>query len=1113
MPELVLQEVRQQDIYVATETWLGEGRAVPELEGFEAFGCPRPRAYNTRGGIACYVRHGLFSHVAVWRSCPYGCYIVLKLTSTPDAAPLFVVACYVPPVQANAFMHDIADVWERLGDEVSEAKGLGSVLLVGDLNAHTAGLPDFPAADAAAPDAAQGAEGAATCSVRRSEDAARPANSHGRQLLALCQQSGLRILNGRVCGDSAGALTYLGHNGSGSLVDYALACPVSFHMVQSMLVVPQVDSDHSALHLTVALPQLERRAAAPQGPAPPARRRVLPEKAESWAESLESPHNAAQLASIAETAASAAAAGPAAMAAKCAEFEAFIEASLVEHGAIAESRSGPVDRAVPRWWDAELATARRAARRAVRRDPRSADAVASRRAYRRLVQRKRRSARDAAATTLVGLARTEPKVFWQKFKTPTQKTKLTADQLHTHFEQLLGQQPPQLEPPPPQPRTTPAANGAELNTPFTAQDVAEGISLLRGGKSCLGLLSVAALRAAAVHLGGCLAALFNGCVEVNTLPEAWSTCAVTPIHKGGATTDPGNYRGIAVGSLLGKLFAIMLNSRLTDWLERHNLRARGQAGFRRDHRTADHMLLLQTLVEQQRAAGEPLYVCFVDYQKAYDSVPRHLLWEKLSRVGVSGWFMQALQSLYAEVRMQVRVNGELTEPIFSMVGLKQGCPASPTLFGVYVDDFEDFLMHDAAALDLPLLAGQPVPPCFFADDQALMSTSASGLQLQLDRCKTYSDAWGLQVHPGKTKWVVFHRVGQQPPPATFYYEGQVVEQVPSFKYLGVPQFSHEAAGKAGNIRMEAADRTLNGMLCRCGQLGIQNPALMLNLFNALVLPGLMYGVEMWGVAALAKGGDMAGDKVLRRCLRRVLGVSAGTPNEALLAEAGRYPMALYSAAVLARFWNRLVLMPAERLVKQAFLVNVQMAAAAGPTPNNFSCWATQVVSFFSKLGLQNRDAPPQVVDVDALEAAMRRRFLDSMSATSKVKLQHYLINIGGLDLDNYGPAAYLQAVPKRAHRRSLAQLRTGCHWLRLETGRRGSQAVPRHLRTCERCQCGEVDDEQHMVFRCEAMAPVRQQFAGLFATQHTGLASFLSQESRQVAAFVEACEKACRAFD
>ena len=161
-------------------------------------------------------------------------------------------------------MHDIADVWERLGDEVSEAKGLGSVLLVGDLNAHTAGLPDFPAADAAAPDAAQGAEGAATCSVRRSEDAARPANSHGRQLLALCQQSGLRILNGRVCGDSAGALTYLGHNGSGSLVAYALACPVSFHMVQSMRVVPQVDSDHSALHLTVALPQLERRAAAPR---------------------------------------------------------------------------------------------------------------------------------------------------------------------------------------------------------------------------------------------------------------------------------------------------------------------------------------------------------------------------------------------------------------------------------------------------------------------------------------------------------------------------------------------------------------------------------------------------------------------------------------------------------------------------------------------------------------------------------------------------------------------------------------------------------------------------------------------------------------------------------
>ena len=54
-------------------------------------------------------------------------------------------------------------------------------------------------------------------------------------------------------------------------------------------------------------------------------------------------------------------------------------------------------------------------------------------------------------------------------------------------------------------------------------------------------------------------------------------------------TDPGNYRGIAVGTVLAKMYATLLNSRLTRWAEANNLRAAGQAGFREDHRCSDHL--------------------------------------------------------------------------------------------------------------------------------------------------------------------------------------------------------------------------------------------------------------------------------------------------------------------------------------------------------------------------------------------------------------------------------------------------------------------------------------------------------------------------------------------
>ncbi len=71
---------------------------------------------------------------------------------------------------------------------------------------------------------------------------------------------------------------------------------------------------------------------------------------------------------------------------------------------------------------------------------------------------------------------------------------------------------------------------------------------------------------------------------------------------------------------------MILDKRLNEWAEQHGLCAKGQVGFRKDYRITDQLFILQTLIEQSKAKKKPLYCCFVDFKKAFDTVPREVIW-------------------------------------------------------------------------------------------------------------------------------------------------------------------------------------------------------------------------------------------------------------------------------------------------------------------------------------------------------------------------------------------------------------------------------------------------------------------------------------------------------
>ena len=108
---------------------------------------------------------------------------------------------------------------------------------------------------------------------------------------------------------------------------------------------------------------------------------------------------------------------------------------------------------------------------------------------------------------------------------------------------------------------------------------------------------------------------------------------------------------------------------------------------------------------------------------------------------------------------------------------------------------------------------------------------------------------------------------------------------------------------------------------------------------------------------------------------------------------------------------------------------------------------------------------------------------------------------------SYCMAPYLQAVGGWRQRRRLAQLRTGSHWLAVESGRRAGAAVPREQRVCQRCRSGEVDDEAHMVFRCAALSVQRREHASLFSPWPANLRDFMGRDPTELAAFAYACYK------
>ena len=109
------------------------------------------------------------------------------------------------------------------------------------------------------------------------------------------------------------------------------------------------------------------------------------------------------------------------------------------------------------------------------------------------------------------------------------------------------------------------------------------------------------------------------------VPQQWKDAVITVLHKKGDKTECGNYRGISLVSLAGKVLLKVVARRLSAYCEAKGLLPEEQCGFRPDRSTTDRIFVVRRLQEVGRKAGVPLFTCFIDLQKSYDTVDRTLL--------------------------------------------------------------------------------------------------------------------------------------------------------------------------------------------------------------------------------------------------------------------------------------------------------------------------------------------------------------------------------------------------------------------------------------------------------------------------------------------------------
>jgi hypothetical protein len=235
-------------------------------------------------------------------------------------------------------------------------------------------------------------------------------------------------------------------------------------------------------------------------------------------------------------------------------------------------------------------------------------------------------------------------------------------------------------------------------------------------------------------------------------PASWKESVVKVLYKKGDPKKPDNYRPITLLKILYKLFSRMLGGRMKDTLDR--AQSHDQAGFRAGYGVDDHLFTVVTLVEKLAEYRQPLWICAVDFRKAFDSVEHDELWKAMIAQGVPAVYVETLAALYKNQVGKI-VADKTSKPFKIDRGTKQGDPLSPQLFNAVLErtfrGIQERWRKKGWGVQISEESIGLLCNLRFADDVLLIAQSRRQLAGMIEDLILATRQVGLELHAGKTK--------------------------------------------------------------------------------------------------------------------------------------------------------------------------------------------------------------------------------------------------------------------------------------------------------------------------------------------------------------------------
>ena len=379
--------------------------------------------------------------------------------------------------------------------------------------------------------------------------------------------------------------------------------------------------------------------------------------------------------------------------------------------------------------------------------------------------------------------------------------------------------------------------------------------------------------------------------EQEKTPEKWRRGLIIKLPKKGNLRECRNWRGITLLPVVSKILGRIIVDRIRRGID-HKLREE-QAGFRKGRGTTEQVFVLRNIIEQVNEWQATLYLNFIDFEKAFDSVHRDSLWRIMKSYGVPEKIINVVKMFYKDFMCAVVDKCELGDWFEIKAGVKQGCNMSGFLFLLVID----WVMRRTTGngeRGIRWNFTTKLDDLDFADDIALIASTRQHIQEKTTMMSGNAGRVGLKINAEKTKVMRINARQSDP----IVVENNVIEDVEKFMYLGATVSKEGGGTEDLKSRVSKARGTFARLysIWRSSRISRKTK---LRLYKTLVLPVLLYGCETWKVN---KGDSHTMDTFHHKCLRQILAIKwqDKVQNEEVLTRAG---MREVSQEVQLRRWR------------------------------------------------------------------------------------------------------------------------------------------------------------------------------------------------------------------